>query len=157
MEQYDDLLLTLAQQEETLQFERFDNDTALAVGLWIVGEVRKQGKAVTVNITRNGQVMFHYAMSGATQDQADWIRRKNNTVQRFARSSYAMGITYKSKGKVFEDVAYLDTLEYAAHGGAFPLLVRGVGMVGTVTVSGLAQADDHALVVAAMQAQLDAH
>ena len=157
MEQYDDLLLTLAQQEETLQFERFDNDTALAVGLWIVGEVRKQGKAVTVNITRNGQVLFHYAMSGATPDQADWIRRKNNTVQRFARSSYAMGMTYKSKGKVFEDVAYLDTLEYASHGGAFPLLVRGVGMVGTVTVSGLAQADDHALVVAALQAQLDAH
>lgn len=157
MEQYDDLLLTLAQQEETLQFDRFDSDTALAVGLWIVAEVRKQAKAVTVNITRNGQVLFHHAMSGATQDQADWIRRKNNTVQRFARSSHAMGITYKSKGKTFEDVAYLDTMEYAAHGGAFPLLIRGVGMVGTVTVSGLAQADDHALVVAALQAQLDAH
>ena len=157
MDHYADLLNTLAQQEETLQFDRFDNDTALAVGLWIVEEVRKRGKAVTVNITRNGQVLFHYAMSGATIDQADWIRRKNNTVQRFARSSYAMGMSYKSKGKTFEDVAYLDTMEYAAHGGAFPLMIRGVGMVGTVTVSGLAQADDHALVVAALQAQLDAH
>ena len=157
MDHYADLLNTLAQQEETLQFDRFDSDTALAVGLWIVAEVRKQAKAVTVNITRNGQVLFHYAMSGATPDQADWIRRKNNTVQRFARSSYAMGMSYKSKGKTFEDVAYLDTMEYAAHGGAFPLMIRGVGMVGTVTVSGLAQADDHALVVAALQAQLDAH
>ncbi|OBV38936.1 heme-binding protein [Janthinobacterium psychrotolerans] len=54
-------------------------------------------------------------------------------------------------------MAYLDTLQYAGHGGAFPLIIRGVGMVGTVTVSGLAQADDHALVVAALQAQLDAH
>ncbi len=156
MDHYADLLQTLAQQEETLQFERFDNDAALAVGLWIVEEVRKRGKSVTVNVTRNGQVLFHHAMTGATADQADWIRRKNNTVQRFCRSSYYMGISYKSRGSTFEDVKYLDDIEYAGHGGAFPLLIRGVGLVGTVTVSGLAQADDHALVVAALQAQLDA-
>lgn len=155
MDHYADLLQTLAQQEESLQFERFDNDAALAVGLWIVEEVRKRGKAVTVNIARNGQILFHHAMTGATADQADWIRRKNNTVQRFCRSSYYMGISYKSRGSTFEDVKYLDDIEYAGHGGAFPLLIRGVGLVGTVTVSGLAQADDHALVVAALQAQLE--
>ena len=155
MDHYADLLHTLAQQEESLQFERFDNDAALAVGLWIVEEVRRRGNAVTVNITRNGQILFHHAMTGATADQADWIRRKNNTVQRFCRSSYYMGISYKSRGSTFEDVKYLDDIEYAGHGGAFPLLIRGVGLVGTVTVSGLAQADDHALVVAALQAQLD--
>ncbi|MDI3294460.1 heme-degrading domain-containing protein [Janthinobacterium tructae] len=155
MDHYADLLQTLAQQEETLQFERFDNDAALAVGLWIVEEVRKRGKAVTVNITRNGQTLFHHAMTGATADQADWIRRKNQTVQRFCHSSYYMGISYKSRGSTFEDVKYLDDIEYAGHGGAFPLLIRGVGLVGTVSVSGLAQADDHALVVAALQAQLE--
>ena len=155
MDHYADLLQTLAQQEESLQFERFDNDAALAVGLWIVEEVRKRGKAVTVNITRNRQVLFHHAMTGATADQADWIRRKNQTVQRFCHSSYYMGISYKSRGSTFEDVKYLDDIEYAGHGGAFPLLIRGVGLVGTVSVSGLAQADDHALVVAALQAQLE--
>ena len=155
MDHYADLLHTLAQQEETLQFERFDNDAALAVGLWIVEEVRKRGNAVTVYITRNGQILFHHAMTGATADQADWIRRKNQTVQRFCHSSYYMGISYKSRGSTFEDVKYLDDIEYAGHGGAFPLLIRGVGLVGTVSVSGLAQADDHALVVAALQAQLE--
>ena len=155
MDHYADLLHTLAQQEESLQFERFDNDAALAVGLWIVEEVRKRGKAVTVNSTRNDQVLFHHAMTGATADQADWIRRKNQTVQRFCHSSYYMGISYKSRGSTFEDVKYLDDIEYAGHGGAFPLLIRGVGLVGTVSVSGLAQADDHALVVAALQAQLE--
>ncbi|KAB8038557.1 heme-degrading domain-containing protein [Janthinobacterium aquaticum] len=157
MDHFADLLQTLEQQEETLQFDHFDNDRALAVGLWIVEDVRRRGKAVTVNITRNGQVLFHHAMAGATPDQADWIRRKNNTVQRFARSSYYMGIYYKNRGSTFEEVKYLDDMEYAGHGGAFPLIIRGTGPVGTVTVSGLAQADDHALVVAALQAQLDAH
>jgi uncharacterized protein (UPF0303 family) len=53
-------------------------------------------------------------------------------------------------------VKYLDDVEFAGHGGAFPLLIRGVGLVGTVSMSGLAQADDHALIVAALQAQLAA-
>jgi uncharacterized protein (UPF0303 family) len=29
--------------------------------------------------------------------------------------------------------------DYATHGGAFPLIIKDVGVVGTVTVSGLAQ------------------
>jgi uncharacterized protein (UPF0303 family) len=41
----------------------------------------------------------------------------------------------------------LDPDLYAAHGGAFPVNVRGVGVVGTVAVSGLPQLEDHALVV----------
>ena len=154
MEQYDDLLLTLAQQEETLQFDRFDSDTALAVGLWIVAEVRKQAKAVTVNITRNGQVLFHHAMQGASADQADWIRRKNNVVARFGRCSFFIGIDHKHRGVAFDEIKYLDPADYAAHGGAFPITIRNVGMIGTVTVSGLRQAEDHAIAVEALRAVL---
>jgi uncharacterized protein (UPF0303 family) len=45
----------------------------------------------------------------------------------------------------------LDPAEYAAHGGAFPLRVPHIGVVGVVTVSGLPQAEDHALVVEAIE------
>jgi uncharacterized protein (UPF0303 family) len=43
---------------------------------------------------------------------------------------------------------------YSDHGGCFPILVRDVGPVGTVTVSGLAQHNDHALVVEALELAL---
>jgi len=41
--------------------------------------------------------------------------------------------------------------DYAPHGGCFPILLQGTGCVGTITVSGLPQRDDHALVVAVLQ------
>ena len=43
---------------------------------------------------------------------------------------------------------------YAAHGGAFPILLRGTGCIGTVAVSGLPQLEDHRLVVEALEAVL---
>ena len=50
----------------------------------------------------------------------------------------------------------LEPLLFAAHGGSFPITVRDVGVIGTVTVSGLPQAQDHALVVEALQTFLGA-
>ena len=49
---------------------------------------------------------------------------------------------------------YLDEKDYAAHGGCVPLVVKGVGFVGTVTVSGLPQREDHELVVEALREHL---
>ena len=40
--------------------------------------------------------------------------------------------------------------DYATDGGSFPLNVEGAGVVGSVTVSGLPQRDDHNLVVEAL-------
>jgi uncharacterized protein (UPF0303 family) len=48
----------------------------------------------------------------------------------------------------------LDPRHYAAHGGAFPILIRSVGPVGVVVVSGLPQVEDHRMVVAALRDHL---
>jgi uncharacterized protein (UPF0303 family) len=48
----------------------------------------------------------------------------------------------------------LEERDYAAHGGCFPLLLRGTGCVGTIAVSGLPQREDHELIVAALAREL---
>ena len=154
MENYAELLQTLTQQEQELQFTAFSSDTALTLGLKLVELAKAGNKIITINITINGKVLFHHAMQGASADQADWIRRKNNVVARFGRCSFYVGIDHKHRGVVFEDIKYLDPKDHAANGGAFPITLKGTGIIGTVTVSGLRQAEDHALVVEALRAVL---
>ncbi|MTW05202.1 heme-degrading domain-containing protein [Duganella ginsengisoli] len=148
------MLAALAREEQELQFTAFSHGDALALGLLLVERARAMGKAVTVDITRNGHQLFHHAMAGATPDNANWVRRKNNVVQRYGRSSWHVGTQYRSKGKTFEADSGADPADFAAHGGAFPLSLRGTGVVGTVTVSGLPQAEDHALVTSVLREYL---
>ena len=44
-----------------------------------------------------------------------------------------------------------DNREYAAHGGSFPIVLKGTGQVGSITVSGLPGPEDHAMVVSVLK------
>jgi uncharacterized protein (UPF0303 family) len=153
-ENYQRQLVKLHRQEEVLQFTEFTNETALALGLALVETARGEGKSVTIDICRNGQQLFHCALPGTSADNDEWIKRKNRVVNRFGHSSFFMGIYYKSKDSTIQESAYLDPNRFAPHGGAFPITVRNVGLVGTVTVSGLPQEEDHDLVVRALSEHL---
>jgi uncharacterized protein (UPF0303 family) len=151
MNDYETLLQELRQQEEELQFASFTNDTALAIGMALLQEAKRRGKSVAIDITRGGLQLFHFAMEGTSIDNGEWIKRKNNVVTRFGHSSYYIGTYLKSTGQAMEEKYLISSREYAAHGGAFPLIIRNVGVVGTITVSGLPQQEDHELVVTTLR------
>lgn len=150
MEQFDALKTQLAEHEARLQFAAFSNADALQVGLAIVRHAEREGKSVTLAIERNGVLLFAHAMDGRSADNAAWLARKVRVVQRYGHSSYFMGVAYRARGTTFEEHTGLDPQRYAAKGGAFPLLLKGTGMVGSVAVSGLSEDEDHALVVGAL-------
>jgi endoglucanase len=144
-------LAALLREEQQLQFDRFDDATARAVGEQLVARAEREHKTVTIQVTRGDTVLFKQAMPGASPDHADWIRRKNNLVGRTGHSSFYTHNEVRQGGGDHDALPGLDMRDYAAHGGAFPVIVRGQGVVGTVTVSGLPGPDDHALVVAALK------
>ena len=147
----DDDLLALLAEEEQLRFATFTNETAWELGQALVAAARRDGLAVTVDIRRGEQQLFHYALAGTAADNDGWIERKNRVVRRFGHSSLYMG---KREGDSFAENFLLDPTLFAAHGGAFPVIVRDVGMVGTVAVSGLPQEEDHRFVVSVLRAFL---
>ena len=140
-------LAELAAQESDLQLDRFDNDDAWALGVALVEEARRRDLSVVIDINRSGQQLFHAAMPGTATDNDIWIARKARVVTRFGHSSLYMGQLCRDAGTTLAAKFELSAEQYAAHGGAFPLIVRNVGPVGVVTVSGLPQVQDHRLVV----------
>jgi uncharacterized protein (UPF0303 family) len=151
MSEYSQLLDELRQQEEELQFSTFSNETGLQLGLALLEAARDASKPVAIDITRHGLQLFHHAMEGTGVDNGEWIRRKNNVVNRFGHSSYFVGISLKSAGQTMEEKYLVSSQEYAAHGGAFPIILRGTGAIGTITVSGLPQEEDHKLVTSTIR------
>ncbi len=147
-------LAQLAAEEEELQFARFTNDDAWELGSALVAAARDQRAPVAVEVTRNGHRLFKAALTGATPDNDSWIARKSRVVHRFGHSSLHVGQQFRERGETFEADSGLDPRRYAAHGGAVPVVVRSVGPVGVVVVSGLPQVADHELVVAAIRAHL---
>ena len=148
------LLAELLDQEERLQLHRFDNEDAFRLGMLLVERARADRLPLAVDLTRVHQQLFHVALPGTSPDNDHWVRRKTATVYRFHRSSYYMGVSCRLKGASLAERFALDPADYAAHGGAFPIRVRGVGLVGTVTVSGLPQEEDHRLVVTTLERYL---
>ncbi len=144
----------LAAEEDGLQLSSFTNDDAWELGSALVAAARRADAPVAVEVTRNGHRLFSAALSGATPDNASWIERKSRVVHRFGHSSLYVRQTFVERGTTFEESSGLDPALYAAHGGAVPLLVHGVGPVGVVVVSGLPQLEDHRMVVAALHAFL---
>jgi len=143
-------LARIASQEQRLRFDAFDSETAWALAL----ALREDGlarRAPIVAVVETWAVrLAAFALPGATDDNFDWARRKINTVRRFQRCSYAIGLQLAAAGRTLADLGALPERDYAVHGGAFPIFVRGAGCIGAVAVSGLPQREDHKIATAAL-------
>ncbi|MBE0670997.1 MAG: heme-degrading domain-containing protein [Anaerolineales bacterium] len=143
----DDILVELLQEEQELQFTNFNEATAWQIGSQMAEHAMRENIPVTIDIQRGAHQLFHASMRGTAADNDEWVKRKVRLVNRFGHSSFYMGQLLKSKGRSIEESYLIPESEFAAHGGCFPIFVKGTGMVGTITVSGLPQEEDHKLVV----------
>lgn len=140
----------IALQERQLRFATFDAADAWRLGCRLQARAESRRAAVAIEIRINGQRLFFCALPGATPANADWIRRKSNTVDRFHTSSYAVGLRLTRDQTTLEAKTGASTAEFATHGGGFPIVLNNGTCIGSVTVSGLPQRQDHAMVVEAL-------
>jgi uncharacterized protein (UPF0303 family) len=150
-----DDLERIALQEQDLQFTDFDEETAWRLGSRVRAWAVDRKLVLVVDVRRFGQPLFYSAMQGTTPDNVEWVRRKGNVTARFHRSSYAIKLELELKNSNLLDRYGLTLAEYAAHGGCFPLRVRGAGVIGSITVSGLPDRADHQIAVEALCSELN--
>jgi uncharacterized protein (UPF0303 family) len=148
------LISELEAQEARLVFSRFDNVDAWRLGSAMVAAAIERSLTITIDIRRHGHQLFHAALPGTTAENDSWIERKVNVVNRFGAASFLVGRRLAVKGTELDQAMGVEPHLFAAHGGAFPIRIKDVGVVGSITVSGLPQADDHAFVVEMIEAFL---
>src|SRR5262249_824280 len=146
----------LEKQEHRLVFRQFTNDDAWALGSLLVEMARERQAPVAIDIHRAGQQLFHAALPGSTPDNDAWITRKRRVVERYGAASYLCRARAPPRASARGAPPRLDPDAYAAHGGSFPINVENVGVIGSVTVSGLPQLQDHRFVVEALERYLEA-
>ncbi|MGV8939491.1 MAG: heme-degrading domain-containing protein [Allorhizobium sp.] len=152
----ENLIDTIAAQETALVFSAFDENTAVTIGGQLVEAARRDAAPVVINIRTADRVLFHAALPGSTPDNDHWARRKSNVTLRYHKASMRVGESFRLKGQVVGPDLGLDPLDFASHGGSFPVRVKGVGVIAAITVSGLASIDDHTMIVTVLKAFLSA-
>ena len=145
-----DDIAKVTEQEQRLVFRTFNEEAALDIGLRIRDLAKADGVALAIDIRFFNRPLFYFAMPGTNADNPDWLRRKGNCVRRWERSSYLTALRWKRDSRTIQPDHNVDPTEYAVHGGAFSIRVEGVGVVGSITASGLPQRQDHAYVVRAI-------
>lgn len=143
-------LAAIIHQEAELHFPHFDHNTAWSLGLTLRELAVSRKHPIVIDVRRFGQPyqpLFYTALPGTTPDNARWVQRKSNVVARFHRSSYQLGLHLQQNKITFAEKYSLPDADYATHGGSFPIHITGSGIIGSVTVSGLPQREDHNLVV----------
>lgn len=145
---------TIARQERALVFAAFDEHIAWSLGCRLRAVAAARAQGVVIVIRSDDHPVFVAALPGSTARNLDWARRKANLVRITGRSSFATGLELQRDGVTLGERFGLDEADHAAHGGSFPIRLSGRGVIGSVTVSGLPQRDDHAAVVAALCAEL---
>jgi uncharacterized protein (UPF0303 family) len=137
----------IARQEQELRFAGFSEEDAWTLGSLMRKAAVERNLPFVIDIRIGNRPLFFTALPGSTPENPDWVRRKVNTVYRFHKSSYRVGREYQLQKKPFDATRGMDPMDYASAGGGFPIHLKGTGVVGAVTVSGVPQRQDHEFVV----------
>lgn len=139
---HDELIEICRVQEETLVFSSFTAEDAWELGSLIREAVQNECGSAVIDITVFGIRMFACAVGTPTPHNETWIQRKRNTCLEFWKSSLRVTQELEQMGKSLSQRG-LSEQEYALSGGAFPIRLKGEGMIGAAICSGLPQLHDH--------------
>ncbi len=136
-----ELLKSCIKEETELVFDCFSREDAFELGCLLYENSKRYPDPCCFEITVNGLVVFRYFPQGSIPDSELWLKRKRNSVNLMHMSSLHFMAWLTGLCETLED-RKLDSKEYAAGGGGFPIILRGTGVIGSICVSGM---PDHML------------
>jgi uncharacterized protein (UPF0303 family) len=137
----------LQAQERDLVLEQADLGSLHTLGRLMSKAATERELPIVIQIRSGARLVYVAALPGSTASNDEWATKKARVTQHFEQSSLLVRLLHERDGEDVNSRHALAPELYKANGGAFPLRARGVGVIGSVVVSGLPQVDDHAFVV----------
>ena len=135
----------LALEAATLQLSSLTQAEALEIGA-IAQEIGLDRRlAIAIDVRMKEWIVFHASIPGSTPDNDLWIARKARVVNATGNSTMYERVLAEEQGIDWYAVKGLSEELHAIHGGALPLNVVGLGLMGILIISGLPQVEDHLL------------
>ncbi|CAM1507974.1 Fc.00g048220.m01.CDS01 [Cosmosporella sp. VM-42] len=137
-------------------FDSFTHEDAIELGHFLYARLlpfaSNRPAVISICLSNSSQVLFQTVTGpGISPDNEQWVRRKRNTVLRFGHSTWFMHCKFEGDEAAFAakfGISDEKKGDYAIHGGAVPIRVKGVeGIVAVVVVSGLKQDEDHGVII----------
>jgi len=148
------LIAALEKQERELILDKFDELDAYELGESIRTAALERNAPVSIEIRTATRCLYFAALPGSAPDNQKWGYLKAETVFQCHKSSMLAGLHLEGEGRSQYPDAILPPDEYVLHGGAFPIRVKGVGLVAAVGISGLPSIEDHELSASAIADRL---
>lgn len=143
----------LEEQERLLRFKNVDFNMLADLCMRICSRIENMGKSAYIRADLNGILVFALCMPGATYNNEDWARRKSNLTLRYSISSLHATLNMKENGKTLE-ICGMDNADYGLSGGSFPILLESGIAVGSITVSGMTEWEDHQVIADVLAEEL---
>ncbi len=140
----------LALEAQTLTLSSLTQGEAIEIGEIAVAIGRDRKLPIAIEVRMGDWVVFHVSLPGSTPENDSWIARKARVTMATGNSTIYERVLAEEQGIDWYVSKGLPEETHAIHGGALPLNVTGVGLVGILLVSGLPQIQDHLLGVEAI-------
>ncbi|MBB5399541.1 MULTISPECIES: heme-binding protein [Paraburkholderia] len=140
---------TFDEQARRTKLPVFNAEVARRLGEIVVNIAGRRSLPIAVGVALPDRPLYFCALEGSNAENVDWIRRKENTVFHFERSSLEVGVMLERNEQRLASLG-LPEQRFTALGGGVPLRVVNDGIVGAMCVSGLDHVADHELVVEAL-------
>lgn len=130
-----------------IELDHFSNRIAFDIGLKIVELAKSRNQHIAVDVSRLNHTVFLFVDDNLPADKHNWLRRKANVAKRFEESSLSVKNDLKDGQMSLDKTFGLDERDFIAKGGSIPVFIKNAGMIGTITVSGLRDEEDHNIII----------
>lgn len=134
-----------------IELDSFSNQLAFEMGMKIIDMAKSRHQHIAVEICRLNYTVFMYVDDSLPVDKYNWLRRKANVAKQFEESSLSVKNDLMIGNMTLEKTFGLDGKDFLANGGSIPVFVKNAGMIGTITVSGLHDEEDHKIIIDALK------